>query len=222
MLGAVLVTLLDAILLAAALGGPAALLAHARALALLGVWAVGAIVLALVRPVRAHDAVARDPESAALLVGLLILPLVIPAVGALGERFHVAAWLAWPTLEWAGVGLVAAGLALRIVAMATLGSRFSPLVAVQREHALETRGVYARVRHPGYLGAWLASLGASLAFGNLAPAPLVLAFAALLARRITREEALLDRSFGEAFRSYRARTGALFPRLVARARNGGA
>jgi len=50
--GALAVTALDALLLLAALGGMRALLGHTRALALLAVWAVGGIVLALLRPVR--------------------------------------------------------------------------------------------------------------------------------------------------------------------------
>jgi protein-S-isoprenylcysteine O-methyltransferase Ste14 len=76
---------------------------------------------------------------------------------------------------------------------------------------LETRGLYAWIRHPGYLGAWLASLGAALAFGSgpaLAP---VLLFGALMAERARREEALLEEHFGEAWRRHRARTGGFLP-----------
>ena len=50
----------------------------------------------------------------------------------------------------------AAGLALRVSAMQQLGARFSPLVALQQQHTLETTGWYAHVRHPGYLGALMA------------------------------------------------------------------
>ena len=50
-LGSLLVTGLDAVLLALALGGPAALLHHPRALTLLVGWALGGIALALLQPV---------------------------------------------------------------------------------------------------------------------------------------------------------------------------
>jgi protein-S-isoprenylcysteine O-methyltransferase Ste14 len=111
------------------------------------------------------------------------------------------------------VALVAAGLTLRIAAMAQLGPRFSPLVAVQAEHALETRGLYARIRHPGYLGAWLAALGAVLTFGSaLGLVPLAL-FSLLIGGRVRKEEALLATRFGEAWRDYRAHSGAFLPRL---------
>jgi protein-S-isoprenylcysteine O-methyltransferase Ste14 len=133
-------------------------------------------------------------------------------VSALGERFAILPWFAVRALEWSGVALAAAGYALRIAAMTRLGSRFSPLVSVQRQHALETAGVYARIRHPGYAGSWLACAGSALAFGSALAAPLLLLFLAVLFGRIRREEALLAERFGEEFARYRARTGALWPR----------
>lgn len=211
-LGALAVTALDALLLIAAMGGPGALLRHHRALALLAVWAAGGVVLALLRPVRLHEPVALKPESKFALVALLVVPLLAPAVGAVGERFALLPWFAWAFVEWAGVVAVAVGLAVRIAAMARLGSRFSPLVSVQRGHALETRGIYAWVRHPGYFGALLACAGAMLAFGSALSLPLVVLFYGLLLSRIAREERMLEQHFGDAFRDYRTRTGGLLPR----------
>ena len=205
---------LDAALLALALGGFAPLLAHPRALALLVLWAVGAVTLALVHPVRAHDATTVEREPPFVLLALFLLPLIAPPVAAFGERLAL-----WPLpggapLRWLGVVLSGAGLGVRIAAMAQLGSRFSPLLAVQREHALETRGLYARVRHPGYLGALLAALRGALAFGSAVALPLVAAMGLLLWTRAGREETLLERHFGTAYASYRARSGRLLPRLA--------
>jgi protein-S-isoprenylcysteine O-methyltransferase Ste14 len=210
---ALLVTALDAALLALALGSPGALLAHPRALALLALWAIGGVTLALLRPVRGHDAVSVEKDGPFVLLLLFLIPLLTPPLAAYLEPTGSA--LLPISLRWAGVALSGAGLALRIAAMAQLGSRFSPLVAVQREHALETRGLYARVRHPGYLGALLATLGGALAFGG-SPAALGLVgiMLLLLRRRAEREEAMLERHFGEAYASYRARSGQFLPRLA--------
>src|SRR5439155_6944026 len=93
------------------------------------------------------------------------------------------------------------------------GSRFSPLIAVQREHPLETAGLYARIRHPGYLGAWLAALGAALAFGSALALPLLGLMLLSLESRMRREELLMERHFGDRYRRYRERTGRLLPRL---------
>jgi len=209
-------TALDAALLAVALGGVPSLFAHPRALALLACWGVGGLVLALLAPVRTQEVVADSRENVALLAGLGLLPLVTPPVAALGERLALGSLPGGLWLRWAGVALSAAGLALRIAAMAQLGSRFSPLVTVQREHPLETRGVYARVRHPGYLGSWLCAFGAMLAFGSALGLLPLAPFTALIGARARREEALLERHFGNAYRSYRERTGAFVPRLGAR------
>lgn len=211
---ALVVTGLDAALLALALGGVAPLLAHPRALALLALWAVGAVTLALLRPVRGHEATTVERDPPFVLLALFLIPLLTPAVAALGERLAL-----WPLpggspLRWFGVALSGVGLAVRITAMAQLGSRFSPLLAVQREHALETRGLYARIRHPGYLGALLAALGGALAFGGTVGLPLVAAMGLLLWARAGREEVMLERHFGAAYVNYRGRSGRFLPRLA--------
>jgi len=211
---ALTVTALDAALLAFALGGIAALLAHHRALALLALWAVGGVTLALLRPVRGHHAVEVERESPFVMLALFLIPLATPPAAALGERLALWALPGGALLRWAGVALSGAGLALRIAAMAQLGPRFSPRVALQRQHALETRGLYARIRHPGYAGAWLAALGGALAFGSALALPLVAAMGLLLWDRAAREESMLERHFGDEYRSYRGRTGRFVPPLV--------
>jgi protein-S-isoprenylcysteine O-methyltransferase Ste14 len=211
---ALIVTALDAMLLAIALGGVSALLHHARALALVGLWGASSIVLGLLHPVREQDVVDRTPDAPLVLVALFLIPLLTPPLSATGERFG---WLPLPggeTLRWSGVALSGVGLWLRIAAMAQLGARFSPVAAIQRTHTLETRGLYARVRHPGYLGSALANLGAVLAFGSAVGLAGVALMAWMLALRVAREEALLARRFGEDYARYRSRTGALIPRLL--------
>jgi protein-S-isoprenylcysteine O-methyltransferase Ste14 len=214
LLTALIVTALDATLLALALGGVGPLSRHARALALVAIWGVTSLVLGFLRPVRAQDVVESAPGQRALLLALFLIPLLNPPLSAFAERMG---W--WPLpggepLRWAGVALAAAGLALRIVAMDRLGARFAPVVAVQREHTLETGGPYARIRHPGYLGAGLANLGAALAFGSAVGLIGAALMALALHARMEAEEALLERRFGDEFARYRARTGRVLPRLT--------
>lgn len=208
--GALAATALDAALLAIGLGGPAALAHDRRALALIAVWGVAAVTLAWLRPVRTHDPLEVRPDRGAM-AALFLIPLLTPAFAAWTGRAALWRLPGGAALDWTGVAVVAAGLAIRIAAMARLGSRFSPVVSIQRGHALETGGPYARVRHPGYLGAWLATLGAALAFCSgpaLIPAAV---FLALLDARARREERLLETHFGDDYRAYRLRTGRLFP-----------
>lgn len=215
-IGASLVTALDAVLLALALGGVRPLLDHSRALALVAVWFAAALALAWLRPVRAHQPVRAAREPGWVLPALFLLPLLIPALAAWGERRHFAPLPGGDALRWSGVALAAAGLALRIAAMARLASRFSPLLVTQRAHTLETSGLYAWVRHPGYAGALLAGLGAIVTFGSALGFVLWVPFAAILWRRMTREEALLESEFGADYRAWRARTGRVVPRITGR------
>ena len=207
----VLVLALDAALLAAGVGGPRALAHHPRALALLAIWTLGGIALAAGRGARAREA--RHTERGPGVVALLVLiPAVTPGLSAWAERRGALVLPGGPLLHWGGVALAALGYALRIAAIRRLGARFSPLVEVQRRHALETAGVYRHVRHPGYLGAWLSNLGVVFAFGSAATLPLALLFAVALAVRVHAEERTLATEFGAAWISYRARTGAFLPR----------
>ncbi len=211
--GVVLVTALDSGLLMLALGGPLPLLHHAQALALLAVWFLGGLTLGLLRPVRTHDPVSQVPEPRATLVALFVIPLLLPPVAAWGERMQLGLLPGGLPLRWAGVAVAAIGFAIRIGAMARLGSRFSPLLVTQKLHALETTGLYAVVRHPGYLGTLLLALGAVLAFGSALGFVLLLPLAVLLELRTRREDVLLERAFGDEFRRWRARTGRFLPRI---------
>jgi protein-S-isoprenylcysteine O-methyltransferase Ste14 len=81
------------------------------------------------------------------------------------------------------------------------------------EQGLVTTGIHARVRHPVYLGhlceliAWSVGTGLAVAYG-------LTAFAVLTgAIMIRMEDDELERRFGHAFRVYRQRVPAIFPRL---------
>src|SRR5262245_51386853 len=199
---------IESLLLAWGLGGLAALAHSPRALALIAIWGVVGVTLSVTRPVRAQDIASAEKDPLAM-AALALLPLAIPGVAAWGGRLGVWPLPAPDVLGWCGVALSAAGLALRVAAMRQLGARFSPLLALQREHALETTRWYARVRHPGYLGALLASWGAAIAFGSGLALPLAAAMTLVQWLRVRREETLLARHFGDAWRAYAARTGAL-------------
>ncbi len=219
-LGALIVLAVDAALLAAGLGGLRALAHEPRAWALLAAWAAGGLVTAARRPARPPDVALSKPDPLTMVV-LLLVPLLTPMLGAFAAR---RGWVMLPAagvVSWIGVALAAAGLALRVASILRLGARFSPLVAVQHEHALETAGPYAWVRHPGYSGALIACLGGAVAFGSAAVLPLVALMLVAELARIRAEERVLASHFGEAWNAYAARTGALVP-FLGRARRGAA
>lgn len=206
---------IEASLLAWGLGGYAQLLATPRALALVALWVVSGLILSFARPTRSADTQKSEKDPLAMLA-LALLPVAIPPLAAWGGRTGTWPLPAPGLVGWLGVGAVAIGLWIRVAAMKQLGARFSPLVALQREHALETTGWYARVRHPGYLGSLLANWGAAIAFGSAAALPLAAVMTAFQWDRVRREERLLAAHFGAEWRAYAARTGALLPRFASR------
>jgi protein-S-isoprenylcysteine O-methyltransferase len=104
------------------------------------------------------------------------------------------------------------GLALRLWAVLVLRERYTRTLLVHESHAVERRGPYRIVRHPGYLGSLLTMNGIALATGNGAVliASLVFTLAAY-AYRIRVEDAMLVAAFGDSYESYRREVRALVP-----------
>ncbi|MBK7367177.1 MAG: isoprenylcysteine carboxylmethyltransferase family protein [Candidatus Eisenbacteria bacterium] len=208
-------TALEAALLAAGLGGFERLVRDPRALTLLALFALTGMLLSVRRPSRAQDMAVKRPDPFAMAV-LFVIPLLTPMAAAFGASRALFTLPHANTVSWCGVALVAIGLTVRVSAMLQLGPRFSPLVSVQREHALETRGLYAIVRHPGYLGALLADFGNAIAFGSALALLLPVVMLVAQLARIRAEEALMAERFGDQWGAYVRRTGALLPRPARR------
>ena len=114
-------------------------------------------------------------------------------------------------LRWFGLVVYAAGGVIRLWPVFVLGRRFSGLVAIQRDHALVTTGIYARIRHPSYLGVLVIMLGWALVFRSGVGLLLTALILVPLVARMKAEEALLSSQFGTEYDSYRARTWRLIP-----------
>lgn len=114
-------------------------------------------------------------------------------------------------MRWTGVALFALGGVLRVVPVFVLGRRFSGLVAIQKNHALVTDGLYRVIRNPSYLGLMIMLAGWALAFRSLCGLALAALFVPPLIGRMSSEEALLATHFGAEYEAYRARTWRLIP-----------
>lgn len=128
----------------------------------------------------------------------------------LGARFVPAS----AAVEWIGVVLTAAGVAVALWARWHLGANWSGVVTLKEGHELIRTGPYRTMRHPIYTGILLGLLGTAVAMGEVR---------GLLAVAITwlsfywkarREESLLTQEFGEKFAAHAKRTGMFLPKIV--------
>jgi protein-S-isoprenylcysteine O-methyltransferase Ste14 len=114
----------------------------------------------------------------------------------------------------AGLIVMWLGLAIRVWAVAALGTAFRTTVEVDPDQRIVSSGPYRWVRHPSYTGLLLIMAGLGLAAGNwLALAGCVALPLAALLHRIRVEEAELTRVLGQPYRVYQRQTKRLVPGL---------
>jgi len=121
------------------------------------------------------------------LVPLPFVPAAVPAV-------------------WLGAAVFAVALALFVWAVTTMSRAGSNVQTSRPTMAIVDTGPYAFSRNPIYVGMMLALAGLAVAFNSLWLL-VTLALFALVIRYgvVAREEAYLDRKFGDVYRGYRTR-----------------
>lgn len=117
-------------------------------------------------------------------------------------------------IAFVGMCLMFIGQGFRIMAEFTAQSNFHHLVQYEKreEHKLITHGVYKLVRHPGYFGWFLWSVGSQIMLCN--PVSIVLFIIAaqkFFGPRVEDEEELLIEFFGVKYIEYMKRTPILIP-----------
>ncbi len=168
-------------------------------------WAAAAIA---VKPtVRREPMLSRVLHLAPLALAVALLVPWGQGLDALRIRFVPPS----PAIEWSGATIVAAGLAFTVWARVHLGSNWSGIVTLKRNHSLVTTGPYAVVRHPIYTGLVLAFVGTALAVGEARGLLAVALGVASLWRKLRIEERWMVGQFGDAYERYRSRVRALVP-----------
>jgi protein-S-isoprenylcysteine O-methyltransferase Ste14 len=136
-----------------------------------------------------------------IFIGFLVAAAVLEAIVPLPvlTAYAVARYLVGGAL--AACGFVLIGMGTRRFAAA--GTNVPPNLPTT---ALVVDGIYARTRNPLYLGSTLVYLGLSVAAGSLWAILLMVPLLWVInAGVIVREERYLERKFGDAYRTYKAR-----------------
>jgi protein-S-isoprenylcysteine O-methyltransferase Ste14 len=143
--------------------------------------------------------IARPPFLflAALLLGL-VLDRLLPLAFRL-PRIDLLHWMIAGFLSLTGLALAAAGIR-------NFSRARTPVRTVEPTRALVTTGVHGWTRNPIYMGMFL--LYGSIGLGARSPWTLILVLPLAITIRygvVAREEAYLERRFGETYRDYKAR-----------------
>lgn len=104
------------------------------------------------------------------------------------------------------------GMLIRLQSVRTLGAFYTSTLQTGSDQILVDTGMYHYIRNPGYLGNIILFISTCIALTNiisLVIIPCILIPAYL--RRITSEEKMLAKSFGESFQNYKLRTKRLIP-----------
>ena len=94
-----------------------------------------------------------------------------------------------------------------------LSSAWRVLYQAQRAHQLATTGIYARVRHPQYVGFIAIMLGFLLQWPTILTLAMFPILVVMYLRLAIKEEADAAREFGSAWAEYASRTPRFLPKL---------
>jgi len=157
---------------------------------------------------------ARSDRYSVLLILLSAVTCQIMAV--LEWRFfrQNASPLAIMTCSVVGNVLLIGGITFRVSAIRVLKRSFTSTVQVTEEQQLVTSGPYKRLRHPSYLGAYAAYIGAALLLNAyISAAAVAIVMFHVYRFRMGIEEAELIRSFGDHYLRYLLATKRMIPHI---------
>jgi protein-S-isoprenylcysteine O-methyltransferase Ste14 len=110
--------------------------------------------------------------------------------------------------------VLVAGVTLRFWAFIVLGRYFTFSVTLASDQPVITRGPYRLLRHPGYAGGLLATIGLGVMWGNwVSLSTLTVLLLVFIIWRIRIEERALLASLDDRYRAYAAQRKRLVPLL---------
>ncbi len=136
---------------------------------------------------------------------LLLLILSVFQIGTLeyAEEYQ--------TIRYIGLAFYLLFSWLQIWSFKTLGENYSQEILIMKNHQLVTKGPFKVIRHPQYLSQMLLDLGASAATLSFILMPIALIQIPFLFMRASVEDGLLEKHFGDSWKSYKQKTGSILP-----------
>lgn len=154
-----------------------------------------------------------DAGSSVVLAVSSVIGLMSAIAAPILNYYQIGNWQN-SVASWLGIMFMLGGIGLRYWAAKTLGEFYTrTLQTIDKQQIVES-APYNWIRHPGYLGTLLLSIGAGLALSNW----LVIVISMPIGiceklYRISAEEKMLASTFLEQFETYKQKTWRLIPYL---------
>lgn len=148
-----------------------------------------------------------------LLLGLLFLGMfLVPIIYAASNWLDFANFTLPGWASWLGVFLLASAVFIFWRAHTDPGLNWSPSLEIREKHELIMHGIYNVIRHPMYASQWLWALAQPLLLHNWIAGFLdLLIFIPFYLLRVRAEEHMMKEQFGDQYRAYVERVGAVLP-----------
>lgn len=163
-------------------------------------------------PVSTKETVENRKRDSFSVLLIIIISIVSVSSSIVDWAYFEADKLRFDYLTILGIALIVIGIAFRAWSINTLGDYFTATVQIKEKHQLITKGPYSIVRHPSYLGAWMAITGTSLFLNSFIG--IAISFIGMLCAYIVRiriEEQALTETFGRAYTDYGKSVKKLIP-----------
>ena len=155
-----------------------------------------------------RDCVREGVLLAISFTGLFILPMIYVVTG----EPRIADYPFHPVQAWFGTAVFAVALIGFYRTHRDLGRSWSVTLEIRQTHQLVTTGAYRHVRHPMYAAFFLWAAAQALLLPNWIAGPAgLIGFGILFGLRVGREERMMEATFGDAYRTYAARTWWVVP-----------
>jgi len=144
-----------------------------------------------------------------LFLAMFFLPLIYSATTWLDfANYSLPVWAGW-----LGVILILLALLVYWRSHADLGLNWSPSLEIRTAHKLITNGIFGYIRHPMYASQWIWVIAQPLLLQNWIAGFLnLLVFILFYTLRVRAEEKMMLDTFGDEYREYMNKTGAVFPK----------
>jgi len=176
------------------------------------IWFLSEVLLN--RLMRSGKSDKKNADKGSLWLIWIVLSLAIASSVMLSIHTDYPIWES-PFVNYSGLVIILAGMALRFYAIRKLGRYFTVDVSIRKGHRIMDEGIYGLVRHPSYTGSLISFFGYGVAQNNwlcllVVFVPVTLSFV----YRIRIEEKALLEQFGAEYAEYKKKTKYLIPYII--------